>query len=64
MSALSLTRAAFIALGASIPISTFVDFVLTVAIIVTWLAAMRLRETVDAIRRNPVALFACIWFAV
>ena len=58
----SLSRGAFIALGASIPISTFADGVLTVTIVLAWLAAARWRDATHAVRRNPVALLACVWF--
>jgi O-antigen ligase len=64
ISAVSLSRGAFIALGASIPISTFVDGVLTVTIVLAWLAAVQWREVADAVRRNPVARIACVWFVV
>jgi O-antigen ligase len=59
--AASLGRGAFIALGASIPVSTFGDSVLACAILLAWLASMRFRETADAIRGNRVAMVACAW---
>jgi O-antigen ligase len=64
ISGVSLSRGAFITLGASIPISTFVDTVLTLTIVLAWLAAVQWREVADAVRRNPVARIACVWFVV
>jgi O-antigen ligase len=58
------TRGAFIALGASIPVSVALDNVLTGVIVLSWLAAGRFHETARAVRANPVALFACAWFFV
>jgi len=61
LSALSISRGAFIGLGATIPISTALDTVLTLIILAGWLVAARFRETVNAARANPVAVVACVW---
>jgi O-antigen ligase len=58
----SVTRGGLIALGASIPISVALDNVLAVVVVLSWLAATRFDETLQSVRRNPVALFACVWF--
>jgi len=63
-SATSLGRGAFILLGVSLPVATFGDVVLTFTILVAWLAALRFRDTAEAIRSNPVALFAVVWVFV
>jgi O-antigen ligase len=62
--AVGVARASLIALGFSIPISAAADGVLTAAIVLAWLAAGRFRETVRAVRENPVAAMACVWLAV
>ncbi len=54
----SLGRYAAIAMGASIPISTALDNVLFVLILLAWLGGGRLREKLAAIRDNPAALAA------
>jgi O-antigen ligase len=59
-----LARAAFVGLGATIPISTALDGILTAIIVLAWLFAARFRETADIVRNNPVALAACLWFLV
>jgi O-antigen ligase len=53
-----------IALGFSIPISTALDGVLSVIVLVAWLASGGYREKADAIKRNPVALAALMLFSV
>jgi O-antigen ligase len=58
-----LARAAFIALGFSIPISAAADGILTALIVLSWLVAARFRETVQAVRCNPAAAIASIWLA-
>ena len=63
-SARMLGRGGLIALGVSVPISTAVDGVLTGLVVVAWLIAARFRETLQAIRENPVAALACVWFGV
>ena len=52
----SLGRYATIALGASIPISTALDNVLFVFIVIAWLGSGGMREKLAAIRDNPAAL--------
>lgn len=51
-------RYAAIALGASIPISTALDSVLFVLVLLAWLAGGGLREKVVGLRANPAALAA------
>jgi O-antigen ligase len=51
-----------VALGFSIPVSTALDNVLVVALLVCWAAGGRFREKWAAVRRNPVALAACAFF--
>jgi O-antigen ligase len=54
----TLGRYAAIALGASIPISTSLDNVLFVLILVAWLGSGDVRKKLAAIRDNPAALAA------
>jgi O-antigen ligase len=54
----SMGRYAAIAIGASIPISTALDNVLFVLILIAWVGGGRLREKLVAIRHNPAALAA------
>lgn len=54
----SMGRYAAIAMGASIPVSTALDNVLFVLILIAWLGGGRLREKLTAIRDNPAALAA------
>jgi O-antigen ligase len=51
-----------VALGFSIPISTALDSVLVVALLLCWAAGGRFREKWAAVRGNPVALAACAFF--
>jgi O-antigen ligase len=51
-------RYAAIAMGASIPVSTALDNVLFVLILIAWLGGGRLREKLAAIPNNPAALAA------
>jgi O-antigen ligase len=60
--AAGLSRASLIALGFSIPISAAADGILVALIALGWLAAARFRETAQAVRDNPAAAIACIWF--
>ena len=60
----ALARASLIALGFSIPISAAVDGFLTALIVISWMMAGRFRQTLQIVRTNPVALVACLWFAV
>lgn len=60
----SLGRYAAIAMGASIPISTALDNVLFVLILVAWLGGGRLREKLAAIRHSPAALAALAFLAL
>jgi O-antigen ligase len=64
VSADSVARGAFIALGAAIPVSTALDSILLGIILLVWLLAGKFRETAAAVRRNPVAMLACVWFLV
>jgi O-antigen ligase len=52
----NLGRYAAIALGASIPISTALDNVLFMLIVIAWLGSGGMREKLAAIRDNPAAL--------
>jgi len=51
-----------VALGFSIPVSTALDSVLMVALLVCWAAGGRFREKWAAVRGNAVALAACAFF--
>lgn len=51
-----------VALGFSIPISTALDSVLVVALLLCWAASARFREKWEAVRGNPVALAAGAFF--
>jgi O-antigen ligase len=57
-------RGCVIALGISIPISTVLDNILLVAILVLWLAAGRYRERIAIVRENPVAIAALALFGL
>jgi O-antigen ligase len=52
-----------IALGFSIPVSTALDNVLIALFVAGWLLSGRLRHVAAALRSNPVALMAIVWFA-
>ncbi|HYL19071.1 MAG TPA: hypothetical protein VEV20_10330, partial [Burkholderiales bacterium] len=58
-----LARYAAIALGASLPLSTALDNVLLVLLLLCWLASGRYAEKLAAIRANPVAVAALLLFA-
>lgn len=60
----SVTRGSFIALGASIPISSGLDNTLFAVIILSWLIAGEWRERLPGVRSNPVVVIGCAWFAV
>ena len=51
-------RAAAIALGASIPVSTALDGLLVVLVVLAWAASGALRDKLAALRANPAALSA------
>jgi hypothetical protein len=53
--AVSVGRGAFIALGATIPIATFADVVLTYAILLAWLLAFGFSQNPQAKPGNPNA---------
>jgi O-antigen ligase len=57
-------RYAAIAMGASIPISTALDNVLFVLILVAWVGSGSVREKLAAIRGNPAALAALVFLAL
>jgi O-antigen ligase len=57
-------RYAGIALGASLPLSTALDNVLLVLLLLCWLASGRYAEKLAAIRANPVAVAALLLFAL
>jgi O-antigen ligase len=58
-----LARYAAIALGASLPLSTALDNVLLVLLLLCWLASGRYGEKLASIRANPVAVAALVLFA-
>ena len=60
----AVSRAALVALGASIPISIATDNILLAVALLAWLATWRYREWVDDAKSRPVVLFAWIWIAV
>lgn len=55
-------RWAFVALGFFIPISVALDNIVIALLVLCWLASGRVREAVEAIRWNPAATLACVWF--
>ncbi len=55
---------AAIALGFSIPISTALDEILLVLLLILWLAGDRFREKIAAVRDNPVVLPALALFGM
>ena len=57
-------RAAAVALGASIPVSTALDALLFVLIVLAWAAGGALREKLAALRGNPCALAALALFGL
>ena len=57
-------RYAAIALGASLPLSTALDNVLLVLLLLCWLASGRYSEKLASIRANPVAVAALLLFAL
>lgn len=57
-------RYAAIALGASLPVSTALDNILLVVILLGWLIGGRYQEKFALIRSNPVAIAALAMFAV
>jgi O-antigen ligase len=56
-------RYAAIAIGASLPVSTALDNVLLVLLVLCWLASGRYGEKLAMIRANPVAVAALLLFA-
>lgn len=59
-----LTRWTVVALGFSIPISVALDNVLVVLLLLCWAASGQYRERLAVIRNNPVAVLACVLFAL
>jgi len=59
-----LARYAAIAIGASLPLSTALDNVLLVLLLLCWLASGRYAEKLASIRANPVAVAALLLFAL